>query len=101
MSSRTMKRFVLVVSAVGFAGLGCDGGPYVAYCGNRPCMDGGSNPFDGSQLDINAVETRDPALIVSSMTLSSPESGAADVAADPVLNASFEIYGYAPAAIAR
>lgn len=50
---------------------------------------------------LYAVETRDPALIVSSMTLSSPESGAADVAADPVLNASFEIYGYAPAAIAR
>ena len=49
---------------------------------------------------LYAVETRDPALIMRSMTLTAPEPGAADVAADPMLNASFELYGYAPASIA-
>lgn len=47
---------------------------------------------------LYAVETRDPVLIVRSMTLTSPEPEAADAAADPELSASFEIYGYAPSA---
>lgn len=46
---------------------------------------------------LYAVETRNPVLIVRGMNLSasSPE-GVADAAADPPLNATFEVHGYAP-----
>lgn len=50
---------------------------------------------------LYAIETRNPVLIVSSMNLVTASSEAADVAADPELNASFEVYGYAPQAIIR
>jgi Type II secretion system (T2SS), protein M subtype b len=50
---------------------------------------------------LYAIETRNPVLIVSSMNLVAASSEAADVAADPELNASFEVYGYAPPAIIR
>lgn len=49
---------------------------------------------------LYAVETRDPVLIVRSMALSAAEPEAADVATDPELSASFEIYGYAPGSVA-
>jgi general secretion pathway protein M len=48
---------------------------------------------------LYAVETRDPVLIVRSMTLSAAEPEAADAAANPELSASFEVYGYAPASV--
>ena len=48
---------------------------------------------------LYAVETRDPVLIVRSMSLASPAPEAADAAADPELTASFEVYGYAPRSV--
>jgi Type II secretion system (T2SS), protein M subtype b len=50
---------------------------------------------------LYAIETRNPVLIVSGMNLAASEPEAADTAADPELNASFEVYGYAPRTILR
>lgn len=48
---------------------------------------------------LHAVETRDPVLIVQAMTLADGGPEAAGTPEDPVLNASFEIHGYAPRGI--
>lgn len=48
---------------------------------------------------LYAIETRDPVLIVRTMNLTATGTEAADAAADPMLTASFEIYGYAPSAV--
>lgn len=48
---------------------------------------------------LYAIETRNPVLIVRSMSLTSPAAEVADTDADPQLSASFEIYGYAPQAV--
>jgi hypothetical protein len=48
---------------------------------------------------LYAVETRDPVLIVPAMTLASSGREAAGTPEDPILSASFEIYGYAPRSI--
>jgi Type II secretion system (T2SS), protein M subtype b len=48
---------------------------------------------------LYAVETRDPLLIVRSMDLANGAAGAGEAPENPVLGATFEIYGYAPAAI--
>lgn len=50
---------------------------------------------------LYAIETRNPVLIVSGMNLAASDPEAADTAADPELNASFEVYGYAPRTILR
>lgn len=50
---------------------------------------------------LYAIETRNPVLIVRGMNLSARSPELADVAADPSLNASLEVYGYAPRAIMR
>jgi hypothetical protein len=49
---------------------------------------------------LYAIEIRDPVLIVRSMNLSSTqaEGGGAE---NPMLSATFEIYGYAPRTILR
>jgi Type II secretion system (T2SS), protein M subtype b len=49
---------------------------------------------------LYAVETRDPVLLVRSMNLADTAlSGATDSPENPVLAATFELYGYAPGAI--
>jgi hypothetical protein len=50
---------------------------------------------------LYAIETRNPVLIVSGMNLVASMPEAADAAADPELNATFEVYGYAPRTILR
>lgn len=50
---------------------------------------------------LYAIETRNPVLIVRGMNLSARSPELADAAADPSLNASLEVYGYAPRAIMR
>lgn len=50
---------------------------------------------------LYAIETRNPVLIVSGMNLVASAQEAADAAADPELNATFEVYGYAPRTILR
>jgi general secretion pathway protein M len=49
---------------------------------------------------LYAIEIRDPVLIVRSMALSSTQAEAGG-AENPVLSATFEIYGYAPRTILR
>jgi hypothetical protein len=48
---------------------------------------------------LYAVETRDPVLLVRSMNLANTAAGASDSPENPVLAATFEVYGYAPGAI--
>lgn len=50
---------------------------------------------------LYAIETRNPVLIVRGMNLSAGSPEAADAPADPTLNASLEIYGFAPRTILR
>ncbi len=50
---------------------------------------------------LYAIETRNPVLIVRGVNLSARSPEMADVAADPTLNASLEIYGFAPRSILR
>jgi Type II secretion system (T2SS), protein M subtype b len=48
---------------------------------------------------LYAVETRDPVLLVRSMNLANTAAGASDSPENPVLAATFELYGYAPGTI--
>jgi Tfp pilus assembly protein PilO len=50
---------------------------------------------------LYAVETREPMLIVRRMDLTTASGQSDETAENPMLAATFEIYGYAPAAILR